>query len=380
MKTLCLIAMLFSCFLLSAQEQLIQSPTYAEIDDLIQTYQFKKALTLMEGLNDSVSVDLFQRRGACFHQLGNYNEAIESFQKVIALDSANRRALLALAQLYARKEQYGGSFICYTKLIAMDSLNSYYYKQFGIVALQARVAGVAFSNLMKAIELNPMDIESNALVADLLIKGDKPEMAEHLLTKALALTTSSQLTFLLAKAQMESKKYVEAIQTTNQVMAIRDTLPEHARIMGICNFKLNNYNKTIYWMNSMLQRGVKAEWIYYYLGMSYQSLNKQDSAILYLNKAIEEGISEDIDIYYSQLASSYEAANNFKMAIKYYKAAYEESKSGILLYHLARNYEVFYKDKAKALEYYKRYLESEDTVKVAREYSRQRVNELEFYR
>jgi hypothetical protein len=72
--------------------------------------------------------------------------------------------------------------------------------------------------------------------------------------------------------------------------------------------------------------------------------------------------------------------NNFKMAIKYYKAAYEESKSGILLYHLARNYEVYYKDKAQAIAYFKRYLESDDTIKLAREYSRSRLNELEFYR
>lgn len=379
MKTLCLIPLLFSCFLSSAQNESTQS-SFIEIDELIQTYQFKKALTLMDGMDDSASVDLFQRRGTCYHQLGNYDDAIESYEKVADLDSTNRRALLALGQLYARKEQYGGSFMCYTRLIAMDSLNSYYYKQFGMVGLQARVAGVAFANLMKAIELNPTDIESNALVADMLIRGKQSQMAEEILTRALKVTTSTQLTFLLAKAQMGSEKYVEAIRTANQVIAKRDTLSDHARVLGICNFRLNNYDKTIYWMNHLLHDGLKAEWIYYYLGVSFQNLNKLDSAVLYLNKAIEEGISDEIDVYYSELAASYEAAKNFKMAIKYYKIAYEESKKGILLYHIARNYDIYHKDKTLAIEYFNRYLKSEDTIKLAREYSRQRVNELEFYR
>lgn len=380
MKPICFILLLLSYGSLSAQPEALPLSVPEEIDGFIKSYQFHKALALLNELDDSLSTEVLRLKGICYHQLGNYHEAIATYERIVETDSMNAGALLALGQLYAKQKQYGGSFICYTKLIGMDSLNSYYYKQYGIVALQAHVGGVAFSNFSKAIELNPTDIESNALLAELLIEGDQPEMADHMLTNALALTSSPVLTLLLAKAQMGSKKYVEAIQTTNRIMANGDTLSAHARIMGISNYKLNNYNKTIYWMNFMLRNGVKAEWIYYYLGMSYQKLNEQDSAILYINKAIEEGISDDIDIYYTQLASSYEAANNFKMAIKYYKAAYEESKSGILLYHIARNYDVYYKDKAQAIEYFKRYLNSEDTVRLAREYSRVRVNELEFYR
>jgi len=41
---------------------------------------------------------------------------------------------------------------------------------------------------------------------------------------------------------------------------------------------------------------------------------------------------------------------------------------------------VYFKDTAKAIEYYKKYLKSADTAKLAREYSQLRLNELEFYR
>jgi tetratricopeptide (TPR) repeat protein len=325
-------------------------------------------------------VDVLQRKGICYHQMGNYKEAIDAYEELVATDSAHQGALLALGQLYAKQKQYGGSFICYIKLIGMDSLNSYYYKQYGIVAFQANIFGVAVDNLLKAIALNPTDVESNALLAEILLDGGQPEIADDLLTKALARTSSPQLSLLLAKAQLAQKKYNEAIQTTSQLLMQGDTLPAHARIMGIGNFRLEKYEEAIRWMNVLLKDNAKGESIYYYIGVSYQNLSKPDSAIIYLNKAVEEGISDHIGNYYAQLATSYENVNNFKMAIKYYKAAYEVSKSGILLYHLARNYDVYYRDKAQAIEYFKRYLESEDTVKLAREYSRSRMNELEFYR
>jgi tetratricopeptide (TPR) repeat protein len=380
MKAICVIVLATTCFELFAQQQSPEIPFPQDVDRLIQTYQFNKAITVLEAREDSLSVDVLQRKGICYHQMGNYKEAIDAYEELVATDSAHQGALLALGQLYAKQKQYGGSFICYIKLIGMDSLNSYYYKQYGIVAFQANIFGVAVDNLLKAIALNPTDVESNALLAEILLDGGQPEIADDLLTKALARTSSPQLSLLLAKAQLAQKKYNEAIQTTSQLLMQGDTLPAHARIMGIGNFRLEKYEEAIRWMNVLLKDNAKGESIYYYIGVSYQNLSKPDSAIIYLNKAVEEGISDHIGNYYAQLATSYENVNNFKMAIKYYKAAYEVSKSGILLYHLARNYDVYYRDKAQAIEYFKRYLESEDTVKLAREYSRSRMNELEFYR
>src|SRR5688572_24037374 len=380
MKAICIIVLAATCFQLLAQQQSFDVLFPQDVDNLIQSYQFSKAITLLEAREDSLSADVLQRKGMCYNQMGNYNEAISAYEELISLDSMHQGSLLALGQLYAKQKLYGPSFICYIKLIQQDSLNSYYYKQYGMVASQANIFGVAVENFSRAIELNPTDIESNALLADILIEGDQPEVADKLLTKALSLTSSAQLSLLLATAQLAEKKYHDVIKTTSQLIIEGDTLRAYARLMAISQFRLNEYEEAIKWLDFLLRGDLKAEWVYYFLGVSYQHLNKPDSAIIFLNKAVEAGISENIGLYYSQLATSYENVNNFKMAIKYYKAAYEESKSGILLYHLARNYDVFYKDKAQAIAYFKRYLESDDTIKLAREYSRSRVTELEFYR
>jgi tetratricopeptide (TPR) repeat protein len=380
MKSLCIIPLILLCFNASAQQEPAENSVPEEIDKFIQLYQFNNALTLLNSIEDSLSLEVLKRKGTCYHLLGNYNDAIKAYEKIVEIDSMNNGALNALGQLYSKQKQFGGSIICYTKLIAMDSLNSYYYKQFGIVGLQAAIPGVAFQNFAKALALNPGDIESCAHLAEMLIKGEQPEIAEKYLKKTLAVSSSSTLTLLLAKAQMGGKKYNAAINTIDKFLIKGDTTLEYARIKGICLFQLKKYEEAIPWLDFLLDNDMHAEWIYYHMGISYQNLNKHAVAINYFNKAVKEGISDQLGDYYVQLAWSHEAINNFKSAVKYYKAAYEESKDNLLLYQLGRSYDVYFKDTAKAIEYYKKYLKSADTAKLTREYSRMRVNELEFYR
>ena len=72
-----------------------------------------------------------------------------------------------------------------------------------------------------------------------------------------------------------------------------------------------------------------------------------------------------------------EENENYKESIQAYQAAYRSSKNKILLYHLARNYEAYYSDKATALLYYEKYLAINDTNNIEfMEYSKYKISEL----
>lgn len=353
--------------------------TLADIDRLISRYQYQDALAALNNV-DSTSVEVLRRSGNCYFHMGDYGDAIRQFEKILEIDSMNIHGLFQLGQLYSRTMQYKEAYGCYQKLIARDSTNGVYYKQYAVVASQANDPLVALSNFYKAVSLNAHDVEAYFLFGNMLLDMEQYPVADSILTAALTINQSTQLKLLLAKAQMGEEKYEEALATTTQLLMKGDTLPAYARIMGISYFQLDEYDKVIPWMNILVDNGMTAEWINYYLGVSYQQLNKPDSAIIYLNKAIEEGISENISNYYTQLAVSYEDKKDYKSAIKYYKAAYESSRKDILLYHLGRNYDVYYRDKKQAITYFKRYLNSEDTIKVAKEYTRRRLRQLGDYR
>jgi tetratricopeptide (TPR) repeat protein len=380
MKRILTIALLAIHPTLFAQEISQATDRGLQADKLINNYNFSQALSVLSNPEDSLDINILQRKGYCYFRMGSYGNAIRQFQKIITLDSANRNALFQLGQLYARNNQFENSYDCYQKLILGDTANSFYYKQLAIVASQANDMLLSLSSFFKAVQLNPRDIEAFALLGNTLLEEEQYEVADSVLTEALKVNRSPQLRLLLAKAQLGEEKYQDVIETTHQLMVKGDTIPAYARLLGISYFQLDQFDKVLPCMKFLRKSGLKAEWMYYYIGVSFQQLHQSDSAIIYINKAIEEGISENISNYYTQLASAYEELKDFKSAIKYYKAAYESSKSDILLYHLARNYDVYYKDKSQAIAYYKRYLNSDDTIKIAREYTRYRLDELSVYR
>jgi tetratricopeptide (TPR) repeat protein len=77
------------------------------------------------------------------------------------------------------------------------------------------------------------------------------------------------------------------------------------------------------------------------------------------------------------LALCFEEQGLLEKSIKSYQIAYKSSKQNILLYHLARNYDLYYKDKSTALSYYERYLAMNDSDHIPLlGYSKKRISEL----
>lgn len=352
-------------------EEIIQ-----DADVLIQNYQFNNALLLMDKAEDSLHTGLLQRKGWCYAKLGNYSEAIAAYQTVTETDTLNREALYQLGQLYSISDQYPQAMACYRKLITQDSANSFYYRQYAAVAVKAEDLGNGISGYLQAIHLNPRDMEAYAQLATILIEAEQYHFVDSMLSEVLAVSENNQLRLLLARANLGGENYESLIENVNMILSNRDTTATYARLLGIGYFQLEQYPKVIPCMEFLIEQGVKADWVYYYLGTAYQQLNEPLKGVEFLNLAIEEGISDNIGTYYTQLAMAYEELKDFKNAIRNYRAAYERSKTDILLYHLARNYDVYYKDKQQAQVYYKKYLNSDDTIKMAKQYSQHRLEVL----
>jgi tetratricopeptide (TPR) repeat protein len=381
MKLFSILIFLIVGFSAIAQDDIYftQEDAIKKADQLIADFQFGKALALLNDPKDSTNISIITRKGHCYFRLGNYGQAILQYRKILSLDSTQVNALFQLAQLYSRNAQLEESEKCFLKLIAIDSTNSFYHKQYGVLATQSGELVNATLQFKEAVRYNPRDVEAYILLGNTLLEMEFYGALDTILTEAITRLKSPQLKLLLAKTQLGQERYREVIETTHSIMK-GDTIPAYARLLGISYFELQEYNKAIPCMDFLIRHGMRAEWVYYYMGVSLREVNQMDSSIAYLNKAVDKGISENIHNYYSQLASSYEAKKDFRSAIKYYKAAYETSKADILLYHLARNYDEYYKDKTQAIQYYKRYLNSDDTIKVAKEFVRYRLDQLEVYR
>lgn len=357
---------------------LAQAPT-KEVETLIQNYQFANALKILQNNYDTLNEKMQQQAGYCHFKLGNFKLAITCYEGALKIDSTDRTTLNQLAQLYSRNNDYAKTLGTYFTLISQDSLNAFYYKQFAFYAAEIGELELAHNYYQKALKINPTDMEARLDYGGILLEVEKFNSLDSIINGGLAFESENKSLLLLkAKSNYQQKKYKETIKTIDKLLVFGDTTLAYARLLGISYFQLKDYKNVIPCMDFIVRTDLKPQdWVYYYLGMCYQHLNELPKSIEYLNTAIEKGISENISVYYTQLGTSYEAHNEPKNAIRAYKAAYESSKSGILLYHLARNYDQFYKDKSQAVSYYRRYLNSDDTIKVTREYSQKRLDSLE---
>jgi tetratricopeptide (TPR) repeat protein len=113
--------------------------------------------------------------------------------------------------------------------------------------------------------------------------------------------------------------------------------------------------------------------------MSYKALHDHDKAIVYLNKAIKEAISSNVDSYYSEMGDSYEKIHELiKAANSYQKSLLYDSKPTITYYILANLYDSGLKNKANAAKYYRKYIKTNPPQKQSTyvTYAKSRLKEL----
>jgi tetratricopeptide (TPR) repeat protein len=147
-------------------------------------------------------------------------------------------------------------------------------------------------------------------------------------------------------------------------------------MLGVSYHHVKDYSNVVTCMNYLLRNRYDFDWIYFYMGVAFRELGDVPASVRWLKLAAQKSISDNTKIYYSQLGQSFEDMGNYEEAIRAYRTAYNYSKDGVLLYHLARNYDVYYEDKATAALYYQKYLESDDTIRLAREYARKRMQDM----
>jgi len=149
------------------------------------------------------------------------------------------------------------------------------------------------------------------------------------------------------------------------------------KLYGISQCHQQNYELAIKALEQVIAKNQTTEVVHYYLGLAYRNLGKLDKSVVHFDEAISTSTSENLGAYYTNLAVSYEEQGDLSKSIRAYQAAYAHSSKKELLYHLARNYDAYYKDKRTALRYYERYLAENDTDHVTfGDYSMHRISEL----
>lgn len=370
---------LLSVSALSAQEA-DSLPPLQRAQQLMQTYEYQQAALLLQALikEDSLARQPLWLLAQAYAQLGQSAAAKQELLQLTALEPTHKPALGLLGQLSLGETNYLAAAEYYSRLLELDSTNAYFFRQRAIAAEKTGDRFIAINCYEKAIALAPQDVESLTELAELRLKQEESERAAALVQKGLQQDSLNlRLWRLQAKISYKLEDYKKAVEAVAYPLAAGDTAQYYTQVLGISHFHLANYTEAILWLSHLESHGLDTEVLYYYLGMSYRNAGESSTGIAYLEKAAKKGVSDNLSHYYTQLAVIHEEKEDHQKAIKAYKLAYKTSGERLLLYHLARNYDSYYKDKRVALNYYQKFLNEADTTnKAYQDYARYRASEL----
>lgn len=348
-------------------------------DNYYNSQDYSKALEVYEQclLLDSLSVVNTENAAMSAYRLGDTPRARELYQTLEILDSTSRIALSQLATIYEQEKNTPKTILYYNKLIKLYPDNSIYYRK---IAQQFQSAGIhadAFRNYSKAFKLNPRDLFTIKGLSELFILNDQFQEADSILNVGLIMDSLNiSLKLLIAQSKYRQKAYDSTVVHLESIIGRLDFNAYYNKMLGYSYIQIDSFEKSIPVLEkSLTDPGVK-ENAHYYLATAYYELENIEYSKFHYEKAIEEGISKNVDLYHRVLAKVYNEENNLSKAINHYKDAYKYGKDPLVLFYLARAADVYYKDKSIAINYYKKYYKSNHANLEYLNYAKKRSRQL----
>ena len=383
MKNLLLLILLLPiCLYLPAQDSVpsyfpsIESE-YQKGLDALSSYQYEKASAYFYECvrHDPTNVLYLSKLAWAYLQAGNLAEAKIYYREILKKDTLHLQAISNLGYLFEKEQNYAKAQEYYEQLIEIDSTNSYYYRLNAFCALHTERMLPALAYFHKAHRLNPKDLVVIQELAKLYLNVDALDYAEKIIHKGLEISPEYvPLITTAARIANLKKNYPGVIQLLEKAQALGDSTPYYQTMLAYAYLETDSLYDATFQLERLVERRKDTEHTHHYLSIAYDLLGQSSKSVHHLEKALQKAISQKVPIYYQELGKHYERKKQYKKALDYYTEAYAHSQKPVYLYFIARNTDLYFKDKSMALRWYKKYIASGH--KKYREYTTYRIKEL----
>ena len=292
-------------------------------------------------------------------------------------DSSNTNVYVQLGSIYDQQQQFPKAIKYYSILNKMLPDNPLYYRKNANLYKGYGDQLESFRLYAKANKLNPRDVLSLKGLAEVSIGNGQMVMADSLINVALELDSMNiGINYLLARLKYKQKQYYEVTKVFERIRGQVDLNGYYNKLLGYAYLQIDSVDLAITKFQLALVDDNSPEKLHYYLATAYEKKGNQIGALEHYEKAVESGISPDLDLYHRNVGRLALKENMHKKALAAYKDAYKYGKDPVLLYYMAAAADNYYKDKSIAIAYYKKYLKSNHNHLEYQDYAKKRVRYL----
>ena len=362
----------------------LQQPQQKTINEqLIEDYQNQR-------YNDAVSIlktnypepitdiKILSSMAYASQMAGMLPDAEKYYQRMYDLDSGNYHVLFNLGSLNIRKGNDEKAKGYFEKFLQKDSTNFTVYKNLADISLNEGDGKTTTKYLEKANKLRPTDADVASELGGFYLEAKRFSDAETVLD--IAIDADKENVYLLqsfVKLKYAEYKFKDVIEFGEKLFQLGDNATFVRNKVGEAYYYTGKFECGIETLMA-IQPAMQTEVSYYYIAECYKALKNQSKAIEYFNKAIEAGLSPNIDSYYSEIGDSYTKLNKDHKALASYQKALQFDEKPMTYYVMADIYDTNLKNKQGALKYYKKFLASNPSGKQGKyiAYAKSRVEAL----
>ncbi|HWD89408.1 MAG TPA: tetratricopeptide repeat protein [Mucilaginibacter sp.] len=287
---------------------------------------------------------------------GKLADAEKYYSRIYELDSSNYHVLFNLGNVNLLRGNELKAKGYFTDLLKKDSSSFAAYKDMAAISTDQNNSSLTMYYLEKANTLQPTDADVASELSGFYTDAKKYNLAENVINKALEADRQNlYLLQSLVKLQYAEHKFNDVITNGELLLTLGDQSAYILNKLGEAYFSIKDYDCSIETF-SAIPATYQTEGTFYYMAECYKMLNNQPKAIEYFNRAIEAGLSANIDSYYSEIADSYTDLKKDKKAIGAYQKSLQFSEKPITYYLMANLYDSDLKNCKMAVVYYKKFI------------------------
>ncbi len=351
--------------------------------DYFQEQQYDKVISYLEETVRPQHPNGLALLANAYYQSGQLLQAEKNYRRVLELDSNHIAANQNLGVMARSQKNSARAIPYFEKLLRLRPGNAAYYKQLAYACSEVvGEADTAFYYMKQAHRLNPKDVNVVTFLGSEFIDRKDYAAADSVLKTYYAFDSSQvPVSYLLIRSAYQQKKFRDVTFYGEPLITRKELHPTALMFLSVSHYALRQYDSCIRVHDEMLvMAGAAPETVKYYAALAYAGKMRYDSSNALLQQCIEMAKSKSLDSYYTALADNYEQMKQYKTAIAHYDTAYFLFHEPMRQYGIARIYDQYMQDPAKAKRFYQQFVknakpEGKDAINV-HNYAKERIKNL----
>ncbi len=270
--------------------------------------------------NLSNNKEINYRLGMLLYKTEQYFLAMKPLREFIILEPDSVSVLKVLGEVFIKENRFPEAIDTYERLIALDVVDEYYYSQIAESYWnlgEMENAKLAYENVLLFDDENTQVHYRLGLISNEL--GNFDNAQEHLLHAISCGTPTLNMYYQLALAFGNSGKYMQTLIAFQDALTLASDDSKIQYQMGVAFKELGLFNQAVIKFEEYAEKNEDDPVVFFLLGQSYLKLDQIIIALENFNKSLELNTNDHRILYF--IGKCHYNLNDFKNAAKSLKKA-----------------------------------------------------------